>query len=334
MTHPDDLDYCMYSLKNGNPYIPRQLDVTRADDLCMMLQFAGYPSLSEIRQHIEQTASQGRPTAFLLSGREGTGRSTLAEAIIHHYVQFQGIAHSFHLVRFGKRRRIDHNSETRTFTILKVMRNAILAKGNWHHEEKLKGIIGDGDGEGLDDYDLQARAGSLMHFVDQSVRPEIRLGLLIDGVQEDSFMKTLSIAFEDIPMVVVAKRDDYDVATTADSDRLEQREDWQKWARHITLPPLSGNSFGMLADNRWTRAAPEVDCPFDLEGLSATFARRPEPIRGALSWLHWLLQSRLLTYEGTEPWPAAQQLALTAKWIEEMVRAAHLAPINISEAAR
>lgn len=70
MTHPDDLDYCMYSLKNGNPYIPRQLDVTRADDLCMMLQFAGYPSLSEIRQHIEQTASQGRPTAFLFSGRE------------------------------------------------------------------------------------------------------------------------------------------------------------------------------------------------------------------------------------------------------------------------
>jgi hypothetical protein len=324
MRHLDDVDYYLYSLPGGNPYHHRELDARREEDRRLLLEFAGFPRLADIDRHIEATVAGQRPSAFLLSGREGAGRATLARTIMHRYVEHRGIAGAFHLVTVDDK---DHDSRSRTHKILKAIRNAIIRNGHWEdHRERLMREVPDGGAHDLEELDLQNRAEFLAYCAEKLIVPPMHIGLLIDGVQEDSFMDTLAAVFENVQMVMVVTRDHYNTPDTASAERLAERERWQKWARHITLPPLTGDGVRELAGHRWEMAAPGVDCPFDLDGLRRVFERRQEPIGRALSWLGWLLHWRLTEYEGTERWPTAQELALSAHWIESMVLRVETAP--------
>jgi hypothetical protein len=324
MMHSTEADYWTYSLTDGNPYVSRALDPRREDDRRMLLQFAGFPRPVDIDGHIESTVTNERSTAFLLSGREGAGRTTLARTIMHRYVERRDIAETFHLVTFND---IDHDSRSRAHKILKAIRNTIIRNGHWEdHREQLMREVPDGDGRGLEELDLQGRAEFLAYYAEKLIAPTMSVGLLIDGVQEDSFMDTLAVVFENVRMVIVVTRDHYNTPDTASAEGLAQRERWQKWAQHVTLPPLTGDGVKVLASSRWDAAAPQLACPFDLDGLRDTFASRQEPVGRALSWLSWLLHWRLVEYEGTDRWPTAEELGLPARWIETMVRRAETAP--------
>ncbi|MCI4065124.1 ATP-binding protein [Micromonospora sp. R77] len=319
-----DADYSLYNLTDGNPYIHRELDARRADHRCYLLDFDGFPSLDDIDGYIRQRVDEKQPAAFLVSGREGTGRTTLARRILHQYAEHRGVGETFHVVTVND---IDHDSRSRTNRLIKAIRNTVIRNGNWaNHRDSLMREVPDGGGPGLEDLDLQSRAEYLNNYAENIVKPPVHIGLLIDGVQEDAFMDTLAVVFENVQMAVVVTRDHYEGnADTASAERLAQRKRWQRWARSVTLPALSGDSVELLASNRWQIAAPEVECPFDLEGLRRTFTSRSSPVARVLGWLGFLLHWRLIAYEGTERWPQAGELSLPGRWIETMVRQVEMA---------
>jgi hypothetical protein len=316
----DTVDYGYYGL-NGNPYVNRELDPRHEPDRRLMLPLGMLPAQADIEDHIARTAHDGGSTAFLLSGRAGAGRTTMAHRIFHLYREALGVGDTFRLVRYG---RIDHDSLARVNKIIKAVRNEVIRKHRNRRDELMERIPDADDGP-LDDLALQARADFIAD-VTQSVKPQMHLGLLIDGVQDETFMDALALAFQYVPAVIVVARDDYNTADTASAQGLAERREWQRWAKHLHLAPLAGSDVEQIATNRWHLAAGEVECPFEMAGVRSTFDQRREPVGRAIRWLGWLLEGRLKAYEGSERWPEAPELRLPAKWIEQMVQWAEDAP--------
>jgi hypothetical protein len=309
----DAVDFSYYGLRR-NPYRNQRLDPRVEDDRRLLVELQALPPHDEIEEHITRTTrSDEQSTAFLLSGRAGAGRTTMAYRIFHQYREILGIDDTFHQVEVGG---IDHDSPARINRILKAIRNTVIRK-HPDRRDALMEKIPDAGPRG--DLDLQLQADFLADVTRQVV-PRMHLGLLIEGVQDDGFMDTLSVVFQYVPAVIVVTRDDYKTADTASAERLAARREWQQWAMHLHLPPLGGTDVELVAANRWHSAAGAVECPFELDGVRSAFNQRRQPIAAAIGWLAWLLEGRLTGYRGDKRWPEADELRLPAKWIEDMVQ--------------
>jgi hypothetical protein len=317
----DAVDYDLYGLTRGNPYVNRPLDPGYEVDRPLFLPLEVLPPEDVITAHIARTATAGGSTAFLLSGRSGAGRTSLAHKIMHLYREARGIGDTFHIVRYKK---VDHNSFTRVSEIIKDIRNEVCRK-HMNRWDELTQRIPDRDDRDLTRLDLQTRADYLA-FVMQNVKPAMHFALLIDGIQDDAFMDTLAVVFRYVPAVVVVTRNAYDTADTVSAQRLSERPEWQEWAMHLELRPLTGPDVERITVNRWAAAAGDLVCPFDLVGVRHSFNQRSKPMGHAIQLLGWLLEGRLRQYEGNEPWPAATELHLPAKWIEWMMQRGESAP--------
>lgn len=326
----ETLDYALYGLPGGNPYVNRELDPSREADTKLFLPLEVLPGPEAIEGHIRATkdeTSAFRSTAFLLSGRAGAGRSTLARMIFHRYQQAHDIKADFHIVRFSER---GHDSLARINKIIKALRNEVIRR-HWDKRAELLTQIPDAEDLLPEEYDLQGRA-DFVSYVASSVTPPMHLGLLINGVQEDAFMDLMAEVFRHVPAVIVITRDAYRTPDTASQRGLNERQKWREWAKPLELRPLAGSDVELLTANRWHAAAgDDVECPFELAGVRSTFDRRKEPIGRAIRWLAWLLDGRLERYEGTQRWPDAADLRLPAKWIESEVQRGERAPRDVDE---
>jgi hypothetical protein len=322
----DGVNYGRYGLDCGDPYRHRDLDARREQDRPLLLTFAGL-SLDVIDDHLADAERRGTASAFLLSGREATGRTSLAKLIAQRYLERHGQSGSFDLVVYDEK---DHDSLRRTQNVLKAVRNHLIRLGNWgEHRERLHEVIPDGaETDRPSIAALQGQADFLAHYMRDKLKPSRAVGLLIEGMQDDDLMDTLATVFAHVDTLVVVTRDDYRNGDTADPDRMAERERWQRWALHVTVPPLTGDDVERLTSNRWQHAAPDLECPFELDGIRDTFHGRSEPVGRALRWLGWLLRWRLVEHDGDECWPSAQNLRIPAQWIEKMVQQAETAPTH------
>lgn len=316
------VDFKRYGLTRGDPYRHRDLDPRNERDRALLLDFAADP-LDEIEQQLAQAAANGKAAAFLLSGREATGRTSLAKLIAHQYRELHQLDDTFKLVVYDEK---NHDSLQRAQEVLKAIRNELMELGGWgEHRDRLLEVIPNGPGE-PEILDLQAQAGFLANYMRKRMKPAHTLGLLIEGMQEEDFLDTLAVVFARVDLLIVVTRDDYHTADTADLDRMNERERWRRWALPVQVPLLSGEDVDLLARNRWQHEAADLECPFELKGIRDTFDARRPPVGRALHWLSWLLQWRLRKYDGDECWPAARNLRIPAQWIEESVQQAESAP--------
>ncbi|MDG4788016.1 hypothetical protein O7626_19075 [Micromonospora sp. WMMD1102] len=306
------VDYRRYGLANGNPYVNRPIDPSRDTDQNLFLTLAVLPPMETIREHIAREAPGDGSTAFLLSGRSGAGRTTLAYLITKLYREMHGID-DLHLECFGRK---DHDSLARTHRVIQAVRNAVMRRHRDRRQE-LKAEIPDID-DGMTELGLQAQADHLA-YVMQDVRPRMHLGLLVDGVQDDGFMDTMAVVFRHVPAVVIVTRDEYRTADTASAKRLAERSEWQQWALHLHLPPLPAEDIEQITENRWRAAAGPAECPFELAGVRDVLGQRRLPAGSAIKWLGWLMEGKLKTTRGSERWPDARELHITADWIESVV---------------
>lgn len=316
-------DYRRYGLPAGNPYHRGQADPVKQEDSRLLIPIAGIPHGDEIDARLFRTEPGTESSAFLISGRQATGRTSLAKTLVHRYSAHRGFGEDLQFLTYAEPH---HDSRQRICDILRAVRNHIIRRHYDKQQQILSQVPLGEDGERLSDLDLQARADFLAHVMRDRVKPGMHLGLLIEGMQNPDLMDRLSVVFKHVDAIIVVTRDDYDTAGTASAERLRERERWQEWATHITIPPITGDQARRLASTRWEHEAPDVLCPFELDGVRAAFDRRSEPVGRALRWLGWLLWCRLHEYTGDEDWPAAEELHLPAGWIEMMMRRAEAAP--------
>lgn len=309
------VDYRRYGLTNGNPYVNRPLDPSCDTDQELFLNLAVLPPLDTIRNHIARKAQGDGSTAFLLSGRSGAGRTTLAHMIVKLYREMHGIDETFHLARFNKK---DHDSLARTHRVLQSVRNEVMRRHGDRRQE-LKAAIPDIVDPNINEYGLQGQADHLADVM-QDVKPRMHLGLLIDGVQDDAFMDTMATVFERVPAVIIVTRDEYRTADTASAKGLAERPEWQQWAMHMHLRSLPGDDVEQITANRWRAAAGQVECPFELVGVRGALGQRRLPVGSAIKWLSWLMEGKLTTTKGDQRWPDARELHITADWIESVVK--------------
>jgi hypothetical protein len=322
-----DIDYQMYGLVDGNPYVHRELDAWNEADRNLLVPLAGLPSIEDIDRHIRRPEAADGSIGFLLSGEGATGRTSLARLIMHRYAEVTGVRENFHVVGYNK---VHHDSGDRVHGILKAVRNHVMRKNpGRHHRETLMQQMPHGEaGAALTELDLQAQADYLADYMKTEIKPRMHLGLLIEGMQDDDFMDVLSRVFEYVETVIVVTHDNYRTSDTASVARLDEREQWQKWAMRVNLPNLSGDGAKELTLNRWRNAAPQVDCPFELDGVKDTFDNRQSPVGLTLSWLRYFLFCRLLDHDGSVPWPEDQNLRLSQAWMQNKLRQVDSAPVD------
>ncbi|MEH1099540.1 hypothetical protein [Micromonospora sp. CPCC 205561] len=325
-------DYKRYGLTRGDPYRHRDLDPRQERDRALLVDFAGVP-FDEIEEQLVRARAAGGAAAFLLSGREATGRTSLARLIAHQYRELHELGDDFRLVVYEE---IDHDSLRRAQEVLKAIRNELMELGGWgEHRDRLLEVVPNGVGPTRPEIlDLQAQAGFLTNYMRKRMKPPRALGLLIEGMQNDDFLDTLAVVFARVDLLVIVTRDDYRTADTADPDRMNERDRWRRWALPVQVPLLSGDDVDLLARNRWQHEAPDLECPFELSGVRDTFGARRPPVGRALHWLGWLLRCRLDEHEGDDCWPAARELRIPAQWIEKRVRQAESAPTHAERGFR
>ncbi len=319
-----DVDYRRYGLSVGNPYHSRQVDPAKEEDLRLLIPIADLPLGEGDEARLFHKAEESSSTAFLISGRQATGRTSLARMLIHRYAAYRGFGPDFRFLTYAEPH---HDSKQRICDILRAVRNHIIRSQHWDRREQIQNQIPLGeDGDKLSDLDLQGRAEFLAHYMKEEVKPAMHLGLLIEGMQDPDLMDRLAVVFKYVEGIIIVTRDDYHTADTASAERIQERERWQEWATHVTIPPLTGEEVRWLTSARWQNAAPNVQCPFELDGVRESFNRRSEPVGRALRWLRWLLWCRLHEYTGDDAWPDAEELHLPASWIEMMMQRGEAAP--------
>jgi hypothetical protein len=315
----DDRYQQLYGLR-GHPYQSRTLNAMRdKDDRDLLISLDGFPSIREIEDHVDRAGESA--AAFLISGRNATGRTSLANAILHCYLTRKGLDQRFVVVVDDEP---THNDKERAHRLLVAIRNGV-SEHDQAHDKELEQILP--PGEQHDPFiplDLQYKARQLATLLDRKFSPPLRFGLLVEGLQNASLIGMLETVFKKVPTVVVVTHDRYEVSSTADLGSVPAG-DGPDWALRLHLPPLDGSQVCRLTDERWKLFA-DTACPFELDGVRRAFDSRVEPVGRQLRRLAWLLRWRLHDFGGDVPWPADAGLGLPGDWIETMLQRAESAP--------
>ena len=74
----------LYGIPDGNnPYTPKELDpVKDPAQLDLLVRSGPFAVIDEVEAYLEQCLAQGTTAFFLVTGESGTGRSSVARAII------------------------------------------------------------------------------------------------------------------------------------------------------------------------------------------------------------------------------------------------------------
>lgn len=309
----------LYGLRNGNPYRSVTLNaLTNPEHEQLLLNLAGYPPMHRIEEHVHGPSPS---SAFLLTGRNATGRTSLAHAILHKYVTCKPVAPASFMLIVD--REATHNARERVYGILASIRNAAVRR-NRDMENALRDAVPVGtNASDLDASDLQLTADRLAHLLKHESKPALHLGLLVEDLPDWHLMELLETVFQYVDAAIVVTHKQYG---TSDTARLPvQSPATPEWALRIPLPPLTGSQVSELTQDRWERAA-DVECPFELDGVRRAFDGRAEPVGTAMEWLHWLLHCRLENFGKDQAWPADPELGLPGEWIEKMIKLGESAP--------
>ncbi|GGP11425.1 hypothetical protein LDL08_39090 [Nonomuraea glycinis] len=305
--------YELYGLPSGNPYAGRPLDPLLSPSDCeLILELEGFIRLAMIQAVVEQAIKEKRPAFFLIVGVGNSGRTTLANHVMHLYRQ-AAAAHApeFTFLAHGAERGdMTHDSYAVLCSTLLSLRNKMKGHqipisrelGDWFAELSQKGRM-----VPLNEYDLQEIAESTAR---ECASREAGFGIRYEGVPDKRLIPLAQRVFENTSTVVVFTVDDYQHANTVQLTEAD-RQAFGKQGHVCDLNALTPRQIAALATDRWNGTSPT---PFDSEGIQKVFGARSYTIGQALRHLEILLDLRLSEYERDEPWPT-DDLRIHELWI-------------------
>ncbi|MEV4221172.1 hypothetical protein [Nonomuraea sp. NPDC049725] len=305
-----EVRYELYGLRSGNPYVCRPLDAVSLDaDHELLLPLAGFIQLPAIETAVREAADAGRPAFFLITGVGKSGRTSLANHIMHLYrkATSTGPGHTFVTHRAG-RTDMTHDAYAMMCSTLLSLRNKMNAAAISVPPDlraRFTELSRRTTADRMDDYDLQDIAGSIgATFAGR----EAGFGVCYEDVPTKKLITLATRVFEDTACVVVFTVETYDHANTVQLTKADR----EQFAGHVVdLGTLTPEQICELATGRWNGRPP---APFQPEGVKSAFSGRPYTIGQAMRHLQLLLDFRLSEYDKDDPWPT-EGLHMSESWL-------------------
>jgi hypothetical protein len=312
-----------YGLQS-NPYTPRALDpLTREEQLHKVIW--GVHALAEAENYVERAVELEEAAFVLVSGRSGTGRTSVANHLLRHYRDKREIADTTRFIVPRSR-----YSGQDPFDIFKKWVTSLYAK-------LTAGGLTPLGAEGFDlDQELATRqnlqedtyATHLSVLLSQLAAvlqvKEAAFGVCFENVKDYRLVDASFEAFGETQTLVVLTVLDY--PRTDDSIRV-------LFERHVPetglgsrgypvveLEPIRGRSAKELVQHRWSCAQPDVESPFDGTGLEQAFDDRLRTAGRVLQLTEHVLNWHAATVGEGPLWPdAREQLAFECDLLRRLM---------------
>ncbi|MEU5529331.1 hypothetical protein ABZ744_20580 [Micromonospora chersina] len=298
-------------MNGSNPYTPRELDpLRRPDDFDQLLDLDGFVRVEAIAKHLQAAIEQERPAFLVVSGRNHTGRTSVANCILHLYREMRGLGECF----LPGRITVTNNNDAEWLGRALVQ---LQNEGDFRDidfSKRTREALGRLEDFGASAYEQRFQKIAFLIARDLAQLPEPHgFGVLFEGVPTATLIATARTVFERAAGIIVFTHDDYEHARTSMTEQVDAVavDD----AIHLVhLRPLVSEQINELATQRWS-AASQLDCPYDPEGIEEVFRNSPVPIKVVLHRLATLLDYRLRANHTDEPWPENEHLSMRREWL-------------------
>ncbi|WP_144126973.1 hypothetical protein [Catellatospora sichuanensis] len=305
------LQYALYGLNGKNPFEPRVLDPFEdPDDFSELLGLDGFVRIEAITKHIQTAIDQDRPSFFVVSGRDRTGRTSVANCILHMYQQLRGLGDHF---LPGRVTVANHNDQESLGRALAQLQNEVdFAALDLDH--RTLRLLNELEDIATSRYEQRLQAVAYMIARDLArLKTPHGFGLLFEGIRTGGLIASAQAVFQRAPSVIVFTHSSYDHSQTTMADQINSAT-LDDSVHLVHLRPLASPQINELAARRWNAASPH-DCPYDRAGLDRVYRNEPMPIKAVLHQLARLLDYRLRTNVVDEPWPENRHLGMPEEWL-------------------
>jgi hypothetical protein len=309
--------YELYGLAGRNPYSPRPLDpIAHPGDRTLMLDLDGFLKTEPLYAYLLDAATAGRPAFVVVSGRNYTGRTSVANCILDLYRELLKVDDRFLVTRTEVAHHRDF--EWLQQAIVQLQTEAGMA------ELKLTSqLVSDLDRiEDIKETIYQQRFQAIARRLSAELAGQgggYSFGLVFEGLRTTTLISAAQTVFRDTRSITVFTHPDYRHAQTPAASLLSPGL-MPDNLYIVRLMPLNPGQIRMLAEGRWKQSS-ALHCPFDPAGLDQMFHDAPVPIKAALIKLAQLLDYRLSIATGDLPWPENKELGMSRQWLVETVAA-------------
>jgi hypothetical protein len=251
------------------------------------------------------------PAFVLIGGRDWSGRTSLANWVLHTYFGLRGV---------GARSLPVHvpvTDQGAFWSVRKAM-SKLWAKLEQTpdltvNQKALDGIEKCRVAKDEEDYEepFQVRLGNLWTELTHRDQPWA-MGFVFEGTGKPSLVASAMNVFETSPAVVVFTYLDREGPTTTSAKEWDAMQ--FEGLLHENLKPLASQQVCLLARTRWTEAS-SLDFPFDAGGLEELYQHDPTPIKKVVRRLEEALDYKLETASHNTPWPQNRELYMPGRWL-------------------
>jgi len=311
MPHTTARGIARYGLEK-NPYTPAPLDPLRREDR-LHKHLRGVGALSEVETYIERAVGAGEPAFVLVSGRSGTGRTSVANHLLRHYWDKCLVADKKRFIVPT----ISYSGEnpfeiltswiTNLYVKLKRAKLTPLGSEGFDFDDELTRV------EELPPNTYTAYLVELLpDLADVLESKGAAFGVCFENLQDNGLAKAAFATFAHTRTLVVLTALDYARGESSIHELFQRRDPTTSSSVNgrypvLELDPIRGQDAKELVQYHWARAKPQVESPFDPIGLEKAFDDRVRTAGRVLQMTGHMLASHAASVGVGPMWPDARK---------------------------
>jgi hypothetical protein len=302
-----------------NPFFPSaELNpLVVATDLDRFLRIDGFMVLNDLDRQLEKAASRPGPLFFLVTGRDKSGRSSVANYLMARYCEYNAISAGNLIV---PARKVDDHDTFSTFKKWLTGLQIALKKINGFPKD-----LKDDFSEGLNAadratmgpifQDLAARSSVFL----ANIRPRERCGFAccLEKIPTYEIISKAMEIFDGVKTIAIFTAGDYEDSTRDVIWPFKQSHGNASECL-VELGQFSGTDVSELVEAHWGRVSVKPN-PFDLTGVAKAFWK-PRTIAQHLFLLAELLRLKVEEHNDGPEWPNDAVLAFPEKDLPRLVK--------------
>ncbi|HKO20193.1 MAG TPA: hypothetical protein VJU82_15050, partial [Acidobacteriaceae bacterium] len=283
----------------------------------------GWKAVDRVGAFLAERAAARKQALVVIAGGSGTGRTSLANVLIHKWADgrpaAQGVAFDRTQLIVACGRMSDYADADQLWQWVLGLWPQILTAGFAPGEqtERAFDTLRDSKPEAL----ARALQNTLIKLVNDLSSRNWALAGILEDIKKQELLRLASTSFEYVDSLLVMTVEDTAGNFDAVLNRVETALDPDA-SRLVRLSELDGSEARDVVVSRWLRSAedPSSPLPFDESSVQAGFDGRRRPIARVLKLMETLLAMKVSYGNGKpERWPAAGHLAFTEEEVAHKI---------------
>lgn len=299
-----------------DPYPPKSaIDPFTTGMPCDLLaRVSSFEQLDRIDARLHRAIDEERPAYLLVTGRSGSGRSSMANCIMARYCHHRNLPLDHFIL--PNRNAASNCAKLSAFKAwFTALRNDIFRRKlslSKNLTERIPEYLKESDDDTMEanfQY-LALEIAEELRAIGAEGRAPYLFGCCLEDVKSYAIIKAALDIFREVQTVCIFTVGDYDNERMEIIDLFRTKHVGE---RFVQLHPLLGHDASRLLQRRWELLLGS-DCPFpfDADELATALGDKPRTVGKILTLMNIMLQMKLNSTPPGEPWPHDPALRFTA----------------------